>query len=292
VLERKAQERTRADSAFYLLDSEHSAFANRLALIDGAQRSPDLQYYAIHADSSTEVLLQRLRDAARHGVRVRILLDDFNTVGADAQVLRLAFEPNVEIFLFNPLPGSRESLLGRLLPSLPHMARVHKRMHNKLFIADNVMAIIGGRNLGDAYFGGDGQSSFVDLEVLAMGCVVAAMSASFDSYWNDDGLSHSEARFGRRRGETAQAGCHARQGPFAARRQAGNGHGRAHAHFAVGIVCGSLYRLATKDGARHSLPTHPTRAPEGSSCPAVASILLMTAVDPGANVGGKKCKHA
>ncbi|MEZ0307106.1 MAG: phospholipase D-like domain-containing protein, partial [Ramlibacter sp.] len=186
VLERKAQDRARADSAFYLLNTVESAFTSRLALIDGAQRSLDLQYYAIHADSSTEVLLQHLRDAARRGVRVRILLDDFNTVGDDAQVLRLAFEPNVEMRLFNPLTGSRGSMLGRLFTSLHDVARVQKRMHNKVFIADNAMGITGGRNLGDAYFGGDGDSNFVDLEVLAVGSIVKPMSASFDRYWNDE----------------------------------------------------------------------------------------------------------
>ena len=186
VLERKAQQRARADSGFNLLDSVGAAFGSRLAMIDGAQRTLDLQYYAIHADSSTEILLQRLRDAARRGVRVRILLDDFNTVGEDAQVLRLAFEPNVEIRLFNPLPGSRSSLLGRVVTSLKDLPRMQKRMHNKLFIADNAIGITGGRNLGDAYFGGDEKSNFIDLEVLAMGRVVRDMSASFDRFWNDE----------------------------------------------------------------------------------------------------------
>ena len=186
VLERKAQQRTRADSGFNLLDSVGAAFGSRLAMIDGAQRTLDLQYYAIHADSSTEILLQRLRDAARRGVRVRILLDDFNTVGNDAQVLRLAFEPNVEIRLFNPLPGSRKSLIGRIVTSLHDMPRIQKRMHNKLFIADNAIGITGGRNLGDAYFGGDEKSNFVDLEVLAVGRLVRDMSASFDRFWNDE----------------------------------------------------------------------------------------------------------
>ena len=184
--ERRAQDRARADSGFNLLDSVDAAYSSRLALIDGAQRSLDLQYYAIHADNSTELLLQRLRDAARRGVRVRILMDDFNTVGRDAQVLRLAFEPNVQIRLFNPLPGSRGSLFGRILTSVHDTARIQKRMHNKLFIADNAMGITGGRNLGDAYFGGDGKSNFVDLEVLAVGRVVRDMSASFDRYWNDE----------------------------------------------------------------------------------------------------------
>src|SRR5438132_1515400 len=96
VQQRHAQDKARSDSGFVLVDSADAAFASRLALIDAAQRSLDLQYYAIHADASTEILLLRLRDAARRGVRVRILLDDFNTVGKDAQVLRLAFEPNVE----------------------------------------------------------------------------------------------------------------------------------------------------------------------------------------------------
>jgi phosphatidylserine/phosphatidylglycerophosphate/cardiolipin synthase-like enzyme len=186
VQERKAQAGARSDSAFRLLDSVGAAFSSRLALVESAQRSLDLQYYAIHADASTEILLQRLRDAARRGVRVRILLDDFNIVGKDAQVLRLAFEPNVEIRLFNPLPGSRASLIGRLFTSLHDVPRIQKRMHNKLFIADNAMGITGGRNLGDAYFGTDDKSNFVDLDVLAVGRVVRDMSASFDRYWNNE----------------------------------------------------------------------------------------------------------
>ncbi len=155
-------------------------------LIAAAERSLDLQYYAIHADASTEMLLQALRDAARRGVRIRILLDDLNTVGDDAQVLRLAFERNVDIRLFNPLTGSRSSLIGRLFTSLHDFGRIQKRMHNKLFIADNAMGITGGRNLGDSYFGSGENSNFVDLDVLAAGAIVRDMSASFDRYWNDE----------------------------------------------------------------------------------------------------------
>ena len=101
------------EAAFRLMSTafDEDLDASRVALVDGAQKTLDLQYYAIHADSSTEVLLEHTRAAARRGVRVRILLDDFNTVGADAQVLRLAFEPGIELRLFNPLPGSRGSLL-------------------------------------------------------------------------------------------------------------------------------------------------------------------------------------
>jgi cardiolipin synthase C len=186
VAQQRAQARARSDSGFVLLDGVEAAFVSRLELIRAAQHAIDLQYYAIHADSSTEVLLEQLRQAARRGVRVRLLLDDFNTVGKDAQVLRLAFEPNVEIRLFNPLPGSRASLVGRLVTSIKDVDRIGKRMHNKMLIADSAMGITGGRNLGDAYFGADGKSNFVDVDVLAAGRIVKDMSASFDRYWNNE----------------------------------------------------------------------------------------------------------
>ncbi len=185
VQARRAQAGARSDSGFYLLDGVDTALSSRLALVEAAQRSLDLQYYAIHADASTEVILQRVRDAARRGVRVRILLDDFNSVGEDAQVLRLAFEPNIEIRLFNPLPGSRKTMLGRVITSLHDVGRMQKRMHNKLFIADNAWGITGGRNLGDRYFGSGDKQNFVDLDVLAAGRIVRDMSASFDRFWND-----------------------------------------------------------------------------------------------------------
>src|SRR4051812_45472774 len=118
VQARRAQAAARSDSGFFLLGNVDNALTSRIALVEGARRSLDLQYYAIHADASTEVLLSGIRDAARRGVRVRILLDDFNSVGEDAQVLRLAFEPNVQIRLFNPIPGSRSNMIGRIVTSL------------------------------------------------------------------------------------------------------------------------------------------------------------------------------
>ena len=157
-----------------------------MALIDAATKTLDLQYYAIHADGSTEAMLERLRAAAARGVRVRILLDDFNTTGRNAQVLRLGFVSNIELRLFNPLPGSRRSLFGRILGSIHDIPRIQQRMHNKVFIADNMVGITGGRNIGDAYFGQDSGSNFVDLDVLAMGRVVSDMSSSFDKYWNNE----------------------------------------------------------------------------------------------------------
>ena len=172
-------------SGFEILAGAQAAYGARLALVQGAQKSLDLQYYAIHADASTARLLESVVAAARRGVRVRVLLDDFHGTGRNAQVMRLAFEPNIEMRMFNPLPGNRESSISRMWNAATDFQRAQQRMHNKLFLADNVMGVMGGRNLGDAYFGADENSSFLDTDVLAVGPVVRDLSRSFDSYWNN-----------------------------------------------------------------------------------------------------------
>lgn len=173
-------------SAFLLLNTPEEAFTSRLALVQQAQKTLDLQYYAIHVDASSERLLRAVVGAARRGVRVRILLDDFHSTGRNALVMRMAFEPNIEMRMFNPVAGSRASALGRMWGSLTDFARVQQRMHNKLFLADNAMGVTGGRNLGDAYFGNSEAGNFVDMDVLAAGPIVQEMSRSFDSYWNNE----------------------------------------------------------------------------------------------------------
>jgi phosphatidylserine/phosphatidylglycerophosphate/cardiolipin synthase-like enzyme len=180
------QRSARADSGFRLLVRSDSAYGSRLAMIDAAQKTLDLQYYAIHYDSSTEGLLEHIRQAARRGVRVRILLDDFNAAGRNAEVLRLDLEPGIEVRMFNPVTGSRRSQAGRMLGSLFDFQRIQQRMHNKVFIADNALAVTGGRNLGDEYFGQGHNSNFLDLDVLVAGRLVPELSRSFDHYWNHE----------------------------------------------------------------------------------------------------------
>ncbi|MGA0571430.1 phospholipase D family protein [Variovorax sp. VNK109] len=172
-------------SGFALLGQADSAYTSRISMVDAAQKSLDLQYYAIKQDASTDALLARVRAAAQRGVRVRILLDDLNASGRDAHVLRLMADRNIEIRMFNPLPGMRGSMLGRILGSLGDVDRIQQRMHNKVFIADGALAITGGRNIGDAYFGQGQDSNFVDLDILAAGAIVGDLSRSFDAYWNN-----------------------------------------------------------------------------------------------------------
>ena len=182
---RAAQAGTRNDSGFALVGNAELAFTSRMTLIKAAQKTLDIQYYAIFADETTERMFKALREAAGRGVRIRILLDDFNTSGKNAQVLKLAFEKNIELRLFNPLHGGRSSMVLRILSNLKDVARMQRRMHNKIFIADNAVAITGGRNLGETYFGQSEGTNFVDIDVLAAGRIARDLSRSFDQYWNN-----------------------------------------------------------------------------------------------------------
>jgi cardiolipin synthase C len=185
IARRASAANTKNDSAFALVGSAELAFTSRMTLIDAAQKTLDLQYYAIHADETTERLFEAIKEAASRGVRVRVLLDDFNTAGKNAQVLKLGFEKDIELRLFNPLPSNRASALWRIVSSLGDVTRLQRRMHNKILVADNAVGITGGRNLGDTYFGQSEGVNFVDIDVLTAGRITRDMSRSFDKYWNN-----------------------------------------------------------------------------------------------------------
>lgn len=184
-LAQRQQPKTTPDpTGFLLLDTANKAYAARLTLIQQATHTLDIQYYAIHNDSSTQILLQAIQAAAKRGVRVRILVDDFNSTGKHAQVFRLGFLPNIEMRAFNPMMGGRSLASLRPVLALRGFSRLQQRMHNKLLLADNAAGILGGRNLSESYFGQSHSSNFVDLDVLALGKLVQSMSSSFDAYWN------------------------------------------------------------------------------------------------------------
>jgi cardiolipin synthase C len=171
-------------SGIRLLSSGDEAFASLIALADHAEKTLDIQYYIIHEDESTRTLLHHVRLAADRGVRVRVLVDDLNTAGEDRRFLHLSSHANVEVRVFNPFTAGRFSTWTRFLASAANIPRINHRMHNKLFVADNALAITGGRNIGDAYFTLDAHSNFVDLDVVAGGPIVPELSASFDEFWN------------------------------------------------------------------------------------------------------------
>ena len=167
-------------SGFVPLAAGRDAFAARALLAQRAERSLDLQYYIWRDDLTGMLLLDALREAAARGVRVRLLLDDNNTAGLDPVLAALDRDPNIEIRLFNPF-ASRD---WRSLGYLTDFRRLNRRMHNKSFTADNQVTIVGGRNIGDEYFDAAGDLLFVDVDVMAIGPVVQAVSHDFDRYWN------------------------------------------------------------------------------------------------------------
>jgi putative cardiolipin synthase len=128
--------------------------------------------------------MRNLRDAALRGVRVRLLVDDLYTAGADPMFRGLAAFPNVEVRLFNPFCCARQSIASKYVASIADFRRLNHRMHNKLFIADGVFAVMGGRNIADEYFARSATSNFVDMDVFVVGPVVGQLASIFDVYWN------------------------------------------------------------------------------------------------------------
>jgi len=160
-------------SGFRLLPEGETAFAARIALIRRAERSLDLQYYLIQDDAVGRRFL-------------RVLVDDLYTAGEDDLFAGLAAFANVEVRLFNALPSRSGSLGTRLLGSLWDLGRVNHRMHNKLLVADNSLAVSGGRNIAAEYFMRSKSANFIDLDVLSSGAVVSAFSSLFDDFWNSE----------------------------------------------------------------------------------------------------------
>ena len=171
-------------SGFRLLPMPQFSLHARIELARRAQRSIDVQYYLVQNDETGRYLLRTLRDAADRGVRVRLLVDDLYTAGADPLFTSFASHPNVEVRLFNPFPAGRSRFGTRWAWSILDFDRVHRRMHNKLFVVDNTMAVMGGRNIANEYFLRDGGSNFIDIDTLVAGAVVPRLSSLFDMYWN------------------------------------------------------------------------------------------------------------
>ena len=166
-------------SGVVAIEDGRAAFGVRVALARIARRSIDIQTFIWHGDAAGTLLFEELLRAAERGVRVRLLLDDLNTGPIDPTLALLAAQPGIEVRLYNPFVNRQ----SRTLDLLADFARLNRRMHNKSFTMDGVVALVGGRNVADEYFE-IGDTGFVDLDVLAIGDVVPSVTAEFDLYWN------------------------------------------------------------------------------------------------------------
>ena len=174
------------DSGFRIVSVGADGFRIRMQMIDAAQKTLDLQYYIFRGDVTGRLLTDSLARAAKRGVRIRLLIDDADTVPGDEQILRLLDFPSVEVRIFNPYGYRGHSKVMRDLDFLLHASRLNYRMHNKLFVVDNALAVVGGRNIGNQYFQIDPESQFADEDVFTVGPTVARLSGTFDEFWNSD----------------------------------------------------------------------------------------------------------
>jgi putative cardiolipin synthase len=173
-------------SGFRLLDASQDALDARLALIDSAVSSLDIQTYLWYPDAIGLLILERAVSAAERGVRVRLIIDDLMTIGQDQVIYELNQHPNIELRLFNPWED--RSLLARGGEMIAEMERLNHRMHDKLLIADGNGAILGGRNIGEHYFGMNEHYNFHDMDVLGFGKIARQANGMFDSFWNSEAV--------------------------------------------------------------------------------------------------------
>jgi cardiolipin synthase C len=172
-------------SGLILLADNINAFAARHHTAICAERSLDLQYYYWKNDLTGKILLHSVIHAANRGVRVRLLLDDVNAHGFDTTYIALDSHPSIEVRLFNPV-GSRNHAIQRAIELVLRYSSISRRMHNKSWIADGRVAIVGGRNIGDAYFDASESVNFRDVDALVIGKAVSDAEVIFDRYWNSE----------------------------------------------------------------------------------------------------------
>jgi len=169
-------------SSVVLQESGWDALAQRLALVELAEHTIDIQYYIWNSDVSGLYLANRLYAAADRGVKVRVMLDDINLNEREDLLTALDAHPNIEIRVFNPIPTRRG--VTKWLNFLGDFSRLNRRMHNKSFTVDGAFSIVGGRNIGDEYFDLSEQINFKDRDVLVSGDVVTDIQSGFVDYWN------------------------------------------------------------------------------------------------------------
>lgn len=174
------------ESGFLLLDRGHDALAWRLFMADNAQRTLDAQYFLWKEDRLGRVFIQHLLEAAERGVRVRVLVDDSMTESDPQYLAKLGAHPNAEVRLYKPFGPKHNSFVMRWLDFVADFKRLNRRMHNKLYIADDSMVITGGRNIGEDYFEYLAPDVFRSRDLLAVGNIANEASDAFDMYWNSE----------------------------------------------------------------------------------------------------------
>ncbi|MCH4246352.1 phospholipase D family protein [Acinetobacter populi] len=169
-------------TGFHVLYDPNEALTTRLQLIEKTEKTLDLQYYIWDNDKVGALALEAILRAADRGVKVRLLIDDNNSKGLEGAYLAMSQHPNIQIRVFNPYKFRRLRALDIMLD----FNRITRRMHNKTFISDHEVALIGGRNMSNQYYNIGENFQFSDMDVVLVGQSVGEISDSFDEYWNHE----------------------------------------------------------------------------------------------------------
>lgn len=179
-------EAVRQDNWFHVLNRGEEAADWRLRAIDSAVDSIDLQTFIWDLDSVGHQIRDHLLAAGERGVFVRVLVDDSFVLDADEELLAIDQHENIELKVYNPYQRRSSHVALRQILNLAEFHRLDHRMHNKVMVVDNRVAVVGGRNLADHYFGYHPENNFRDMELVAGGPIVQKMANGFDTYWNDN----------------------------------------------------------------------------------------------------------
>ncbi|WDE96395.1 phospholipase D family protein [Lentisphaera profundi] len=172
------------DRSYFLpLNNHFEALKWRLRALDSAESSIDLQIFLWNNDHAGKLLANSLVLAADRGVKIRLLIDDTFTIEKDQGLSNIHKHPNIDIRIYNPFKRRYNSFGMRYLMNITEFSRIDHRMHNKVLIVDNHVVILGGRNLGDEYFGLHAETNFRDMELLANGNISPFLSTIFSIYW-------------------------------------------------------------------------------------------------------------
>jgi len=168
-----------------IVNDGYDALLLRVHLIRRARRTIDIQTFIWTNDECGRLMICELLEAARRGVRVRILADQLVSEKDPATMAFLATaHPNLEVRHYRPAASRiNPSRVHTILSGIWSLKGVNQRMHNKTMIFDGVALITGGRNIENTYYNHSTEMNFKDRDVLVVGPVVSEAAASFEEFW-------------------------------------------------------------------------------------------------------------
>lgn len=156
-----------------LLHGGAEFFAHLKELIGGAKFSIHLQTYIFNDDQTGTAIADALKEAARRGVNVYVLVDGYASRGLPEAFIESLEEAGVNFRFFQPLFKSDRFYFGR-------------RLHHKVIVFDHHTALVSGTNIADRYNDLPGQPAWLDMALQVEGEAVRELYNICCKLWNKD----------------------------------------------------------------------------------------------------------